>query len=171
MGLMMSSNVKSKKEILIYDENGGLMFMKNWPPTLRWICLFPVVIITFIIVKFLFLAPVLNIIEKVSDLLSFYTDAITSGIVYFAIVDVAASVAPKNRVSTSLVTAFVLGILVIVTTFMTFNAILSKDYMLSRTHLMIGLGIVFISNVFGILGGVFATKDRQKNTSKDNIIK
>ncbi|WP_392551207.1 hypothetical protein RHO14_06850 [Orbus wheelerorum] len=162
--MINKTKTKTKQNRLGYDENGGLILMKNWSPILRWISLLPALLITFIMVKFLFLGTVLAMLEKESFLLSLYVGAITSGLVYMAMVDVAGSVAPKGRVLTSIVTAVVLMIFIISFTLLALYAILNvDDYIEYKTHLMIALGLSIISNILGVLLGISNTKDRQKN--------
>lgn len=170
--MIMDNKTEQKKEKLSYDEDGGLIFMKNWSPILRWICILPAALITFIAVRLLFLNPFLNMIENTSYLLSFYVNVVTSGLVYLAIVDVVSATAPKNRVLVSIITAIILGLVVIFSTSVSYYVV--SDYeafqnrfelSLSKTHLITGLVISFFSNMLGLFLGVNNTKERQKKSS------
>ncbi len=171
--MIMDNKTKQKKEKLSYDKDGGFIFMKNWSPILRWICILPAALITFIAVRFSLLDPFLKMIENTSYLLSFYVRVVTSGLVYLAIVDVVSGTAPKNRVLVSIITAIILGLVVIFLTSVSYDVISDYEVFqygfkfspISKTHLITGLVISFFSNMLGLFLGVNNTKERQKKSS------
>ncbi|WP_392560041.1 hypothetical protein [Orbus mooreae] len=162
----MNNKIEKKKEFLSYDQDGGFMFMTNWPASLRWICILPAIIFIYIVVKILFFGTVLNLLEKSSHLLSLYIGAILSGIVYMLIVDGIAAVAPKKRVLTSIIAAVIFGILVIAVSYFAMLGILNTDDLPMKTHYIIALVISFISNIVGLFMAVSITKSRQQKHQK-----
>lgn len=165
----MNNKAEKKTEKLTYDEDGGLVLMKNWSPTLRWISILPAIIIIFIVVKFLFLGAIVNRLEKESYLLSFYVTAITSGLVYLAVVDIVAAIAPKKRVLVSIITAISFGLIVVIVSVINLPVFLNGDFVISKKHIMIGLGIAFLSSILGLYLGVRLTIDRQKKAENLNV--
>ncbi|WP_392562426.1 hypothetical protein RHO12_02805 [Orbus sturtevantii] len=160
---MNNKEAKNRKKIISYDEDGGLLFMKNWSPRLRWLSLLPAMIITYIAVRVLFLDTIISIIEKLSYLLSLYISAILSGLVYMTMTDAIGSVAPKKRVLTGAIFAIIFGVLTVIITLFAMRGIFSMDIESSlKNHYLIVLAIASISNISGLFLGVSIIKSRQK---------
>ncbi|WP_392564175.1 hypothetical protein RHO13_00585 [Orbus wheelerorum] len=159
----MTEKTKTKKSKFGFDENGGVIFMKNWPPMLRWISILPAILITSIVVRIIFFGPFLAMTEKQSVVVYIYATEIASALLFMLMVEVAAAVAPKGRVLTSIVTAVVLMIFVIPLTSITFYNLLNANYYIeNKTHIIIATGLSIILKLFGVLLGISHTKDRQK---------
>lgn len=157
---------KDKKENKFYDENGGLYFMRNWPPVLRWVCILPAMIIIFLLAKFMFIAPVILMIEKSSEVLGLYVAALISFVPYFAVIDIAAAVAPKKRVLVSIIAALIIGILLILFAIYFLIAVWEQNIFEDNMNVIIAFVIASISAILGLALGVVAAKERQKDGLK-----
>lgn len=167
---MSNKKVKNKKNTITYDEDGGFLFMKNWSPILRWISILPAIIITIILVKFIALGTVLNMLGKESYLLSLYIGAIAAGLVYMTVIDVIASVAPKKRVLTAMISAVIFGVVIVISTFFSIQGIQSLEVESSlENHYFIVLAIAFVSNIAGLFLGISIVKNRQKKLLNNSI--
>lgn len=171
----MLSKTNEKKEKTVYDKDGGLKFMKNWPSLLRWVCLVPGVILVFILVRSLVLGPVLNILERNSLIVALYVGAITYGIPFMVGADMASAIAPKKRLLVGIITSIILGIVIILITLLSFNLILEQniDDVPLKTHILIGLIIGLISGFGWLYIGVTIIKERLAEDNKvtsDNVV-
>lgn len=153
-------DVNAKKEKKMYDEDGGLYLMRNWPSVLRWICIIPAVIITLLLSKGMVSFFVSMIEKNFSDTIAIYVDAFLIFIPFLVAIDTAGAVAPKKRTLVSIITAFILGVLAILINIYLYMLALDNNFIFGINN-YICMGISFISLIFGLVMGVRMTKDRQ----------
>ena len=92
---------KEKKDF--FDEDNGILFMKNWNPILRWILVLPGAIIGSLLMRtpFTFIATKLEDIE----ILMWIVDALGQIVAIMAFVGYGAAIAPKGRKVTAIILA------------------------------------------------------------------
>lgn len=154
---------KSKQEKKYYDENGGLIFVRNWPSLARWVSILPAAIIMWFVTRFLFLGTVINMLEKESTLLALYTAAVVAGLPCLVAVDTAAAMAPAKRVLVSIVMSIFIVIINVFMYYIFFVIVLdqSVEYLPLKTHIIVSLIISLISVLLCLYMAISMVKERQ----------
>ncbi|PHI29178.1 hypothetical protein [Budvicia aquatica] len=155
------SHQKNKPETPLYNERDGIIFMANWPAAVRWLSVIPVVIIVFIMVRFLFFGTVLHLLSQHSVLLSNYIGAFATGLVYFSVVTVGAAAAPYKRRLTAMILALLLSLSLLYLLMANWGAVTE----VGDIHGWVLSVLATVCSICGAVFGVIGTHDGLKKVS------
>lgn len=155
----MDFKAKKQQEENYYDRHGGFIFMKNWPPIIKWICLLPAVI-AILFIMMIFFSGILHRNEYENSYYLAFLYEVSFGFPFLCAVRMAAAIAPKKRILTSIITATIFAIFGVYAALTQFYAIYKFE--LSDNSFILLIGIHYLSFFGCLYWGVRMVKKKMK---------